>query len=56
MRTEAKYRLGLIELLKEKSLEDINVVLLCDYVKSNRQTFYYHFRDIADVVDSTFLT
>ena len=55
MRTEAKYRLGLIELLKDKSLEDINVVLLCDYVKSNRQTFYYHYRDISDVVENIFL-
>ena len=55
MKTEAKYRLGLIELLKEKSLEDINVVLLCDYVHSNRQTFYYHYRDISDVVENIFL-
>lgn len=55
MKTEAKYRLGLIELLKEKSLEEINVVLLCDYVKSNRQTFYYHYRDISDVVENIFL-
>ena len=46
---------GLRDLLKQKPLEDINVIMLCDYVKSNRQTFYYHFRDISDVVDATFL-
>lgn len=55
MKTEGKYRLGLIELLKEKPLEDINVILLCDYVHSNRQTFYYHYRDISDVVENIFL-
>ncbi len=55
MKTEAKYRIGLVELLKDKPLEDINVVLLCDYVRSNRQTFYYHYRDISDVVENIFL-
>ena len=55
MKTEAKYRLGLIELLKDKPLEEINVVLLCDHVHSNRQTFYYHYRDISDVVENIFL-
>ena len=55
MKTEAKYRLGLIELLKDKPLDEINVVLLCDHVKSNRQTFYYHYRDISDVVENIFL-
>ncbi len=55
MKTEAKYRLGLIELLKEKPLEEINVISLCDYVGSNRQTFYYHYRDISDVVENIFL-
>ena len=55
MKTEQKFQEGLKALLKSKPLDEINVIMLCDYVKSNRQTFYYHFRDIADVVDSTFL-
>ena len=55
MKTEAKYREGLKELLKEHSLDEINVVLLCKFVKSNRQTFYYHYRDISDVVENIFL-
>lgn len=55
MKTEQVFQEGLKTLLKTKSLDEINVILLCDFVHSNRQTFYYHFRDIADVVDSTFL-
>ena len=55
MKIEPIFQEGLRTLLKEKPLEEINVIMLCDLVKSNRQTFYYHFRDISDVVDSTFL-
>ena len=55
MKTEQRFQEGLKTLLKTRPLDEINVIMLCDYVKSNRQTFYYHFRDIADVVDSTFL-
>lgn len=55
MRIEPVFQEGLKTLLKEKPLEDINVIMLCDFVKSNRQTFYYHFRDISDVVESMFL-
>ena len=55
MKIEAKYQEGLKKLLKEKPLDEINVVMLCDAIKSNRQTFYYHFRDISDVVESILL-
>ncbi|MBR0033550.1 MAG: hypothetical protein IJP60_00840 [Bacilli bacterium] len=55
MKIEAKFQLGLLKLIKEMPLDEINVVLLCEHVKSNRQTFYYHFRDISDVVESIFL-
>ena len=55
MKTEQIFQEGLRTLLKQKPLDEINVIMLCDFVKSNRQTFYYHFRDISDVVDSTFL-
>ena len=55
MKTELVFQEGLRTLLKTKPLDEINVIMLCDFVHSNRQTFYYHFRDIADVVDATFL-
>lgn len=55
MKIEAKYREGLRQLLKTTPLDEINVVMLSSYVKSNRQTFYYHYRDISDVVESILL-
>ena len=55
MKIESRYQEGLKKLLKEKPLDEINVVMLCNAIKSNRQTFYYHFRDISDVIDSIFL-
>lgn len=55
MKTEGKFRDGLIELMNDVPLSEINVVMLCDYVHSNRQTFYYHYRDISDVIESIFL-
>lgn len=55
MKIEAAYQEALKKLIKEKSLDEINVVMLCEYCNSNRQTFYYHFRDISDVVESIFL-
>ena len=55
MKTELVFQEGLRTLLKTKPLDEINVIMLCEFVHSNRQTFYYHFRDIADVVDATFL-
>lgn len=55
MKIEHVFQDGLKELIEEKPLEDINVTTLCERVKSNRQTFYYHYRDISDVVESIFL-
>lgn len=55
MKIETKYRDGLKTLMKTTSLDEINVVMLCEHVKSNRQTFYYHYRDLSDVVESIFL-
>ena len=55
MRIETKYREGLKELMKTTPLDEINVVMLSKSVNSNRQTFYYHFRDISDVIEAIFL-
>lgn len=55
MKIEFAYQEGLKKLIKEKPLDEINVVMLCEECNSNRQTFYYHFRDISDVVESIFL-
>lgn len=55
MKIELKFQEKLKELINEKPLDEINVIMLCDKVGSNRQTFYYHFRDISDVVEAIFL-
>ena len=55
MKTESKYREALKELILTKPLEEITVQVLCDKVNTPRQTFYYHFRDIYDVINSIIL-
>lgn len=55
MRTESRYREGLKELIATMPLEEITVQVLCDKVGSARQTFYYHYRYIYDVVNSIIL-
>lgn len=55
MKKEAIFKKGIKELIEKSSLEDISVVSLCKYVGSNRQTFYYHFRDIYDLLAATML-
>lgn len=37
--------------LKEKPLEKITVTDICEDCEVNRQTFYYHFQDIYDLVE-----
>ncbi len=55
MKKEAIFKKGIKELIEQGSLEDITVVYLCKYVGSNRQTFYYHFRDIYDLLTALML-
>lgn len=45
----------LFELLKEKPLAKITVKDIVERCGVNRNTFYYHFRDISDVVESALL-
>ncbi|MCD8331171.1 MAG: TetR/AcrR family transcriptional regulator, partial [Oscillospiraceae bacterium] len=42
---------ALFELLDQKNIDTITVKYLVDYCGVSRQTFYYHFRDILDVVE-----
>ena len=45
----------LFELLNEKPLAKITVKDIVERCGVNRNTFYYHFRDISDVVESALL-
>jgi len=55
MTTEAKLKHALKELLQTKALDDINVTNLCEKCNCHRQTFYYHYQDIYDLLAAVFL-
>ncbi|WP_180339343.1 TetR/AcrR family transcriptional regulator [Peptoniphilus catoniae] len=43
-----------MELLKKKSLDKITVKEIIELAEINRNTFYYYFQDIYDLLDSAF--
>ena len=51
LRTQNMLRTGLIELMKEKKVQQITVKELTDYVNLNRGTFYLHYKDILDLLE-----
>lgn len=55
MTTEAKFKYALKEMMLSKPLNEINVTLLCDKCSCHRQTFYYHYQDIYDLLAAIFL-
>lgn len=52
--TRKAIMLGLLELLKKKSIDKVTVKDICDVCEINRNTFYYYFKDIYDVLNSIF--
>jgi probable dihydroxyacetone kinase regulator len=42
---------SLKKLLEEKSLDTVTIVDITEDCEVNRQTFYYHFRDIFDLIE-----
>jgi len=55
MITEAKFKYALKDMMKTMPLSEINVTELCKKCGCHRQTFYYHFQDIYDLVAAIFL-
>lgn len=55
MKTEVILANALKELMSKESLDDITVKRLADMCNIKRQTFYYHFRDIYDLLTWIFL-
>lgn len=55
MLIEAKFRYAIKEMMLSKPLEEINVTTLCQKCGCHRQTFYYHYQDIYDLLGSVFL-
>ena len=55
MKTEEKLGKTLKDLMSKEPLDQISVKRLTEICKINRQTFYYHFRDIYDLLTWVFL-
>ncbi|MGM9873721.1 MAG: TetR/AcrR family transcriptional regulator C-terminal domain-containing protein [Bacilli bacterium] len=55
MKTERRFANELKTMMSEMPLEDITVSLLCKKCHVQRQTFYYHFHDIYDLIMVVFL-
>lgn len=55
MKTEQELANALKELMSKESLDNITVKRLTDICGIKRQTFYYHFRDIYDLLTWIFL-
>ena len=51
-RTKKLIRQGLVELAKTKRINKITVKELTDHIEINRGTFYLHYKDVYDLVDS----
>ncbi len=49
--TKRALALSLKKRLKEKPLDKITIKDICDGCGVNRQTFYYHFQDIYDLIE-----
>lgn len=55
MTTEAKFKRTLKEMMLSVPLSEINVTTLCKVCGCHRQTFYYHYQDIYDLLAAIFL-
>ena len=55
MKTEHRFAEALKSMMSELPLEEISVAALTRRCKVNRQTFYYHFHDIYDLLALVFL-
>ncbi len=55
MKTEERLGQALKELMSKEPLDQISVKRLSEICHINRQTFYYHFRDIYDLLTWIFL-
>lgn len=52
--TEKEIQKTFVNLLSSYSIEEIDVKMICDILKIKRQSFYYHYKNIYDVIYSMF--
>ena len=55
MKTEHKFAEALKNMMSDTPLDSISVAALCKKCKVNRQTFYYHFHNIYDLLTLVYL-
>lgn len=56
MTTESKFKYALRDLMKTLSIDEISVTVLCKKCNCHRQTFYYHYQDIYDLIADILLS
>lgn len=49
-KTKEKLRAGLLELMKNENIEDVSVTELCRFSGVNRNTFYAHYKEPAELL------
>lgn len=53
-KTETLIQEKLIKLLDNYKIDEIDISMICDSLKIKRQTFYYHYKNIYDVIYSIY--
>ncbi len=51
---EQSIKIKFLELLKTNDIESIDVKMICDSIGIKRQSFYYHYKNIYDVICAIF--
>ena len=54
--TKRAIMLSLLKLLKQKSVDKVTVKDICDECQINRNTFYYYYKDIYDLLEDVVST
>lgn len=52
--TKKALAMSLLELLEEKSMDEITIIDIVSHQGVNRQTFYYHYKSLNDLVEHLF--
>lgn len=54
--TEQAFARALKEIMAKKSFDKVTVTELVRFLNVNRQTFYYHFKDLYDLLEWIYIT
>ncbi|WP_019321086.1 TetR family transcriptional regulator, partial [Streptococcus mutans] len=54
--TEQAFARTLKEIMAKKSFDKVTVTELVRFLNVNRQTFYYHFKDLYDLLEWIYIT